>query len=461
MGSGSDSQGNFITLGIFELKMGICQSVGNRAGNVLRGPVAIRVVILSVLLVSDTDVVFSILFASQLIKEGGFCFVFLGGMAIGVVVYMAGVCYFGPQTKFRTVKVIKQMMTNRPADFKSDVTNPPTLVGVTTPLDPSYQSRRPFQDLKCDQEGLEDGRKSMAAWELIHLWNYAERKIALNVCEIKHGVPFVRVARFGFYAAPTPKDLGGILNANALYTVATGIFQVCGGVFLIFHVGNADLEVLLPLSISLFSLVLSLINVFADFSGALCEIENEQRLAEEVKTKNEAQRVARLRKIEDKFERERARIDSKFDGRTDVVSNIEMEKELEIATNLYSHQTQSLEKEMMNHLNHAMENYRTRMQGFRQAMKKTMFDGKKPRPGPYEEYQLAIQPYKKQKDDISKAAKESIDRLDGVALSSDELDKEVLKIRSDADKKIQILDREIEKLNVTVFGKQDAIEDKI
>jgi hypothetical protein len=83
-------------------------------------------------------------------------------------------------------------------------------------------------------------------WKLTHMWTYAEKKIALNVCEVKHGIPFLRLARFGFVASPTPKDLAGILNANALYSVATGIFQVFGGVFLIFSVGNADLMVLLP-----------------------------------------------------------------------------------------------------------------------------------------------------------------------------------------------------------------------
>merc|ERR1719213_272500 len=115
----------------------------------------------------------------------------------------------------------------------------------------------------------------------------------------------------------------------------------------------------------------------------------------------------------------------------------------------------------MDLLNLGMENYRMRMQGFRQAMKKTNLDPTKRRPGAYEEYMIAIQPYKKQIDDISKAAKESIEMLDAVALSPDELEKGVLEIRSDANKKIEILDREIEKLNVTVFGKQDATEDRI
>lgn len=432
--------------------MGCCQGAGNRAENVLRGPVAIRVVTNTVLLVSDTDVFFSIMFARQLIKEGGVFFFFLGAMALGLVVYAAGVCYFGPRNKFRTVKNLKLLMNDSPGEFKSGVTDPPTTVGVATPLDPHRRGRgRTFADLSCDEEGLKDATTSMAAWKLTHMWTYAEKKIALNVCEVKHGIPFLRLARFGFVASPTPKDLAGILNANALYSVATGIFQVFGGVFLIFSVGNADLMVLLPLSISLCSLVLSAFNVFLDFSGTLTEIEAEHRLAENIKTKIESQRTEGKKRLEDQLESEKARIDSKYRGRTDVAACVEKQKELEIATNIYSHGLEGVEANAMDILNVEMDAHRSRLEQSKQAMKGRTRSSVKRRRGAFEEFQRSVEPWERKKDEIRRGIQQEIDALD-VGLGADQIELKISEIQAEADRKIDLFDRQIEKIRIDTIG---------
>jgi len=76
--------------------------------------------------------------------------------------------------------------------------------------------------------------------------NFCEIKNAKNCTELQHSVPFLRLARFGFVAEPTPRDLGCILNASALYTFCTGIFQLVYGTIIMAVQGEVTLEVMLP-----------------------------------------------------------------------------------------------------------------------------------------------------------------------------------------------------------------------
>merc|ERR1712048_1088025 len=103
------------------------------------------------------------------------------------------------------------------------------------------------------------------------MWDRVEVKNSWNIAEVKHGVPFVRVARFGFQAVPTPKDLSGILNANALYSFTTGFQQLAFGILLMIQFG-VDAATMIPLSISGSSFVLSMANVLCDFAGKLNQI---------------------------------------------------------------------------------------------------------------------------------------------------------------------------------------------
>jgi len=123
--------------------------------------------------------------------------------------------------------------------------------------------------------------------------------------------PILRTARFGFMAVPNPMDLAGLLNANALYSFATGILQLMFGCFLVKEKG-ASIERVLPMSVSFVSLVLCLANVLFDFAAVLCELKGEQqeanriwekwsRSSQEQKDRAEKKNVAALAKIEAHF----------------------------------------------------------------------------------------------------------------------------------------------------------------
>jgi hypothetical protein len=436
--------------------MACCAKTSARAGNVCRSPVAIRLVTNIVLLISDTDFIFSLLFAHQLFKQGGLFNFFLAVMAAGVVTYFAGVLVFGPKMKFRTVKILKTMMSKNPDEFFSDADGPRTQVSLTTPILPpgrgtSRASNGTFADLECDEQGYKKFRQGMSAWNLIHLWNYAERQVALNSCETKHGVPFLRLARFGFYAAPTPKDLGGILNTNALYTFSTGIFQVSTGAVLVFSVGNTDMLVMLPLGISMFSLVLSVLNVLMDFSGILSEIESEKRLAEEIKAKNENTRVADRKKYDDQLEAEKKRIDAKYAGRVDVAAGADKQKELKTATAVYSHGIKAVEDFAMDILNIEIHAYRTRLEQTKLAMTGVTTITEKRR-GALEDFHQAVLPYQELKDKINVNIQAKIRQVDVDSMPADDFERAVEDIKADGDKKIKTLDEQINQIKLDMMS---------
>merc|ERR1719284_2008673 len=104
----------------------------------------------------------------------------------------------------------------------------------------------------CTEVGNEDldgFQQGLSNWGLFHMWTAAEVKNAKNCCERKHGVPFYRLARLGFMSDPTPKDLSGILNCNALYSFTTGTIQIVFGALLMYEEGF-DFQIIVPLSIS-------------------------------------------------------------------------------------------------------------------------------------------------------------------------------------------------------------------
>merc|ERR1712038_686969 len=97
----------------------------------------------------------------------------------------------------------------------------------------------------------------------------------------------------------TPRDLAGILNANAAYTFCLGIQQLGFGGFMATSSGwPLPIEQLIPLSISSVSLILSMCNVFLDFSQMLTEIEHEQRLANNLESDSAGDLAAEKSKLE-------------------------------------------------------------------------------------------------------------------------------------------------------------------
>merc|ERR1719336_1917591 len=154
--------------------------------------------------------------------------------------------------------MVLDLMAKYPAEFKTDKG---VMVNGASKLSPNAgrNQTETFASLekKNDRDSLNAFKNGMGEWGLLHVWNYLDAKNAKNTTEIKHGTPFLRLARFGFMAEPTPKDLGSILNANAMYTFSTGIFQLMLGVLLVVMAGSWRLQMLLPLGVSGTSFVLS------------------------------------------------------------------------------------------------------------------------------------------------------------------------------------------------------------
>jgi len=269
--------------------------------------VTIRIVTNIVLFINDIYVVFSILFARQL-------YIIRGLLCLLPVCRGSGTPHVCQRNLlFRAATEIP----NGESDQRDDDTAPGTVRSRSAQKDKvkfglqiqSKRTRRHFQTSENTQYDCNKMRQALSRYKLSHIWTYAARKNALNTCEVKHGVPFLRLARFGFMAQPSCKDLGGILNANAFYSFSTGIFQLAISTLLIASTkGELSLFILLPFSVSAASLVLSVANVLLDFSGILSEIENEKRLAQEILDKVESDRVQDKTRLGTQFEEKKRAI---------------------------------------------------------------------------------------------------------------------------------------------------------
>lgn len=251
-----------------------------------RSPCVIRFVTVMVLMISDLDVIFSFLFMINVFNFHPFLGrFFLIVIIVGLLTYMAAILYFGPKNKFRTVKVVRQMMVNCRDQFEIPGqrgvyldANSLVIRGQRTPA-PKYK------DLELTQEGCDAFKAGLCSYELSTIWAFAQANNAKNVCEVKHGLPFLRLANFGFMAAPSASDLAGILNANSAYTFCTGVTQLAMGVYMMTTMEwPIPLEYFLPFVISSVSLVLSLCNVFLDFSQILTEIGIEQKILDDMES---------------------------------------------------------------------------------------------------------------------------------------------------------------------------------
>merc|ERR1739848_108647 len=96
-------------------------------------------------------------------------------------------------------------------------------------------------------------------------------------------MPFIRLARWGFFSQPGLQDLGSILHCNALYTFCCGLFQIAFGAMIVSQ-GNASVNTLLPLAVSGFSFILSFANILLDFAAILAELDEENELLRNIET---------------------------------------------------------------------------------------------------------------------------------------------------------------------------------
>lgn len=430
-------------------------SISSLCFTLSRSSVLIRIVTNLVLLISDTDVVFSCLFANQLLILGGIYNFFFAVMCVGLVTYFAGILYFGPRNKFRTVKLLKQMMGSSPNEFTSPLDK--KRVGTASPIFPNNPPRgcpANFGTLDADQAGLDWMKAGMSAWQLQHMFAYAEIKTAGNTCEVKHGVPFLRLARFGFIASPSPVDLGGILNANALYSFSTGMFQIAIGVLILATTEDwQNLFVLLPLGISGLSLVLSLFNVLLDFSGMLNEAEGEKRMRDEILQKGEAKRLKQREKSEADMEKEMAQIENLYQNRTGAADITEKQQKKRDVTNNHFLNIAEIERSELDLLRAELDLYRTRLQGIKDAMSGRQHDHvQQQAAGSMAEFERRKAPFEKQKEEVDRDAQERIAALEPTKITPAEYETQMNEITADANKKMALLDKQLDALTLKFRG---------
>merc|ERR1712129_583047 len=263
---------------------------------------------------------FSILFAVQVLNLEGFWRFGAIIHGIGILTYAAGVLIFGPRQKWVVVKMVKEMIVRYPDQAMKQDDKPLLLTDL---LDPKGKSNNTFMKLKADNEDdYENCKTGLANYKLMQLWTYCEAKNAKNTTERKHGIPFFRVARFGFVSEPTPKDLACILNANTLYTVCTGTWQLVFGAIVISLLGTANVQIIIPLGVSAISFLLTVANVFLDFGNVLSKIEGERLVRDRTLAQFDSQRVKDKDKATAKRDADTQKIEKDFDnknGASDLV----------------------------------------------------------------------------------------------------------------------------------------------
>lgn len=172
----------------------------------------------------------------------------------------------------------------------------------------------PFAHLQIEQqESFKNGIVLLKQW----ITEFTEARDS-NKMEYQHSIPFYRLASFGWQGDLDPMDFAGILNANALYSFTVGTPQLFFSSWSIFTTEEGDNSILfISALIGFVSLVISLVNIRADFTKRLRQlICKEQLLAD--RKKEGPQRFAMWEK----------RIQEKLRGELEAVK----QKHLELGT---------------------------------------------------------------------------------------------------------------------------------
>jgi len=346
-----------------------------------------RVVTNVVLTVSDVDFFLSFLFLYELYifgAEDTQWFIFMGLVMLGQVTYLLGICYFGPKQSKRVMGLVLALMENSPQIFESatwkysgltgtsvihctdpkwdDPDNQPVMVRRTSLLLSPDQQRagnghrqsarsgpETFADLQEDDDDHQElFKKAMQDWGVISVVITEKSKNSINSVGRVHGTPLIRTARFGFMAVPSPMDLAGLLNANALYSFATGILQLIFGTFLVLKKG-ASIQRVLPMSVAFVSLLLCLANVIFDFGAALCELEGEKQEASRILSKWESKQEEDKRKADRLNAEVLAQITTEYRGRTlSPTQMLEKQERLDGQTEKYAMEIADIDERVQN-----------------------------------------------------------------------------------------------------------------
>jgi hypothetical protein len=395
-----------------------------------------------VLMISDIDICFSVLFAVQVLNLEGFWRYGAAIHGIGILTYAAGVLVFGPRQKLAVVKMVKEIITRHQEQCLKPDNNPLTLNDKVGSI-----AHVTFAALQANEEDYEICKQGLANYNLMQLWAYCEAKNAKNTTERKHGVPFFRVARFGFVSEPTPKDLACILNANTLYTVSTGTWQLVFGAIVIALLGELRLKILIPLGVSAISFLLTVCNVVMDFGHVLSIIEGERLVRERQMQKSESERVKAKDDVTKKRDQQLKKIDRDFQKRTGASDLVEKGKIENDVMNQYHLAIQVIEDRNLDILECEVMNYRERLHRVK------MIDGgkmhkseKNDRENAVQEFREKLKPLEEAKRQIDEHADKQMSEVDPNAGTPEEFEAKMEKISSDRTKRLKVIDKQLASL---------------
>lgn len=348
----------------------------------------IRMVTLVLLTISDIDVSLGFLFmynvAQRMTQPDSFDIIDLVALCLcllGMVTYTLGICVLGPKQKFKVAHIVRDAMENGSNEFNSkkfrtlhgrmvgetdrDFSHPEAesvRVTLASPVFPNSNGGRhqTFLDLDLDDEGDRNRfRDGMMAWGIGTLWEAAQVNNQKNCLDRAHGTPLWRLAAFGFMALPSPKDLGGILNANALYSFAVGTFLLAFGLMMLFT-GGFTLMTILPLITSSVSFALSLANVIFDFSATLTQLALEMRKADAIKNRIAQSQSDSRERLTAQKDRDVAEIRRKYAG-GDAASLVKKQTEIREVNAQYASELQLLSDTMITEMRVEIESWQNEM----------------------------------------------------------------------------------------------------
>jgi len=422
----------------------------------------VRAVTLCVLLASDLDVIFSVMFLTALHQSDGMenSQFFFGAVVVGLVTYFGGIALVAPKQKFKVVSLVQEQMRNSPNEFRLPNGELVTLASLVNPRD--KMNKMTFDNLQGDAEGVSQCATGMANYGLTHIWSACVIKNAKNECEWFHGIPFYRTASFGFMAEPTPRQLGGILNANALYSLCCGALQLAFGTVIMIQ-GNRSSLVLIPFCISAFSLVLSIFNVAFDFSALLAQIDCEQRISDKIQRESEKDLQKAKDELKADFEAQVRNIKRQMSSSMGSAGFVEGQKKENEALTMFQLKMKDLDDRAVETLRNELIQYRRRVESIRAAMagRQTSVDVENGG-GAIDEYRESAAVLEQQKQEINKMAGEAMAalKLDMASMSAEAYEEKVNQIQKDKRKRMDVIERHrVELLSPEIFGKveDDAI----
>jgi len=240
-----------------------------------------KLITMMTLLLTDADVIFSMLGAYTFLKAKKWALSFI--VWIGALVYLGGaIVAYHHQWNF--VKLFKEKVGDgRVTEFDND-----DVQHLRTPMD-FFQLCKSWKG-KGDASDPESS--TLVSSNVLYIYYAERRQFRRTIVTFAHSLPFFRMMRFAWQQDIQPADFAGLLNANGLWSFTCGLLmQGCS----IWYTINVEWETMVMASISIGCLttVMSLLNIVLDFPGQLGRQEQEK--SERLQLETEAERATRHR----------------------------------------------------------------------------------------------------------------------------------------------------------------------